>query len=116
MNRVAWWATVHRVKKSRTRLQRLNNNHTRNHHYPKQGCAHCGQNSLQHPDYLSAPRVYPSAYFFSPKALTRLPVLKNYCFNGSLGIEHKIFMITLPKIEAHSLVFQRNCLQNQREK
>lgn len=53
---------------------------------------------------------------FFPKELTRLPVLKNYCFHDSTGKEHKIFMITLPKIEAHSLIFQRNCLQNQREK
>lgn len=53
---------------------------------------------------------------FLPKEPTRLPILKNYCFNDSMGKEHKIFMILLPKIEAYSLIFQRNCLQNQREK
>ena len=90
--------------------------HKENHNRPKEGCIYRGQNSFQHPDYLLAPSVYLSAHFFFPKALTRLPVLKNYCFNGSVGIEHKIFMITLPKIEVHTLVLQRNCLRNQREK
>ena len=101
--------------KSQTRLQRLNNNHTRNHHVQSRAALTAGRIPSDIP-ITCQQRVYPSAYFFSPKALTRLPVLKNYCFNGSVGIEHKIFMITLPKIEAHSLVFQRNCLQNQREK
>lgn len=64
---------------------------------------------MKHTDYPSAPTIYLSAYFF-PKEPTRLPILKNYCFNVSVGTEHKIFRITLPKIEAYSLICQRNCL------
>ena len=112
MNRAAWWATVHGVGKSQTQ-------DTKRQQHKGSQLSRGGLHLLRakfSTSWLPVSTVLICLPTFFPKALTRLPVLKNYCFNGSVGIEHKIFMITLPKIEAHSLVFQRNCLQNQREK
>jgi hypothetical protein len=68
---------------------------------------YCRQTSFHSIDYLSALTIYLSAQFFS-KEQKRLLILKNYCFNDSMGTAHQIFMITLPKIEVYSLTFQSN--------
>ena len=69
MNRAAWWATVHGVEESDTTPETKQQPHQESPR-PKQGCAHCGQNSLRHPDYLSATCLSVCLLFF-PKGTNK---------------------------------------------